>query len=55
MAHDQPGRPVARAGPRRPTLLSGTTSDVVSELLPAQSWLIDFGRHALRDLARPER
>ena len=37
------------------TLLSGTTSDVVSELLPAQSWLIDFGRHALRDLARPER
>jgi class 3 adenylate cyclase len=31
------------------TLLSGTTSDVVSELLPAQSWLIDFGRHALRD------
>jgi class 3 adenylate cyclase len=37
------------------TLLSGTTSDVVSELLPPQSWLIDFGRHALRDLARPER
>ena len=37
------------------TLLSGTTSDVVSELLPAQSWLIDFGRHALRDLSRPER
>ena len=37
------------------TLLSGTTSDLVRELLPEQSWLIDFGRYALRDLSRPER
>ena len=37
------------------TLLSGTTSDLVCELLPEHAWLIDFGRHALRDLSRPER
>ena len=37
------------------TLLSGTTSDLVCESLPEQAWLIDFGRHALRDLPRPER
>jgi class 3 adenylate cyclase len=36
------------------TLLSGTTSYLVCELLPDHAWLIDFGRHALRDLARPE-
>jgi class 3 adenylate cyclase len=37
------------------TLLSGTTSDLVCELLPEHARLIDFGRHALRDLSRPER
>ena len=37
------------------TLLSGTTSDLVGELLPEHAWLIDFGRHVLRDLPRPER
>ena len=37
------------------TLLSGTTSDLVRDLLPKQSWLKDFGRYALRDLSRPER
>jgi class 3 adenylate cyclase len=37
------------------TLLSGTTSDLICELLPGQAWLIDFGRHPLRDLSRPER
>jgi class 3 adenylate cyclase len=37
------------------TLLSGTTGDLVRELLPQQAWLIDFGRYALRDLSRPER
>ncbi len=43
-------------GARRPNrCCPGTTSDLVSELLPEQAWLIDFGRHALRDLSRPER
>ena len=37
------------------TVLSGTTSDLVRNLLPDQAWLVDFGRHALRDLPRPER
>jgi class 3 adenylate cyclase len=37
------------------TLLSGTTSDLVRELLPEHAWLIDFGPYALRDLSRPER
>jgi class 3 adenylate cyclase len=37
------------------TLLSGTTSDLVRELLPQQASLIDLGCHALRDLSRPER
>jgi class 3 adenylate cyclase len=37
------------------TLLSGTTSDLVRELLPEQAWLIDYGRCVLRDLPRPER
>ena len=37
------------------TVLSGTTNDLVCDLLPERAWLIDFGRHALRDLARPER
>ena len=37
------------------TLLSSATSDLVRELLPERAWLIDFGRHALRDITRPER
>jgi class 3 adenylate cyclase len=37
------------------TLLSGTTSDLVRELLPEHAWLIDFGHQALRDLSQPER
>jgi class 3 adenylate cyclase len=37
------------------TLLSGSTTDLVSELLPSQAWLIDLGCHRLRDLSRPER
>ena len=37
------------------TLLSGTTSDLVRDLLPKQAWLKNFGRYALRDLSRPER
>jgi class 3 adenylate cyclase len=37
------------------TLLSGTTSDVVRELLPEKAWLTDLGCCVLRDLSRPER
>jgi class 3 adenylate cyclase len=37
------------------TLLSGTTTDLACESLPEQAWLMDFGRHVLRDLPRPER
>ncbi len=37
------------------TLMSGTTSDVVRQSLPDQSWLTDFGRHPLRGLSLPER
>ena len=37
------------------TVLSGTTSDLVGSLLPDQAWLVDCGRHVLRDLPRPER
>jgi len=37
------------------TLLSGTTTDLVGESLPAHAWLTDFGRRTLRDLVRPER
>jgi class 3 adenylate cyclase len=37
------------------TLVSGTTSDLVRELLPEHAWLKDFGGFALRDLSRPER
>jgi class 3 adenylate cyclase len=37
------------------TVLSGPTSDLVRGSLPEQAWLIDFGRHALRDLPRLER
>lgn len=37
------------------TLLSGTTRDLVFGSLPERAWLIDLGRHALRDLSSPER
>ncbi|MEV3904919.1 LuxR family transcriptional regulator [Mycobacterium sp. NPDC050551] len=37
------------------TLLSGTTSDLVADLLPDGAWLFDLGTHPLRDLPRPER
>src|ERR1700754_1658399 len=37
------------------TVLSGITSDLVSDLLPDGPWLNDLGTHALRDLPRPER
>jgi class 3 adenylate cyclase len=37
------------------TLLSGTTRDLVAELLPVRTWLTDLGGYALRDLASPER
>jgi class 3 adenylate cyclase len=37
------------------TVLSGTTSDLVCNLLPEQTSLVDCGRHGLRDLPRPER
>ncbi|WP_285030912.1 LuxR family transcriptional regulator [Mycolicibacterium sp. lyk4-40-TYG-92] len=37
------------------TVLSGTTSDVVIDRLPADAFLIDLGVHTLRDLPRPER
>jgi class 3 adenylate cyclase len=37
------------------TLLSGTTSDLVRDLLPDRTWLKEFGRYQLRDLSRPER
>lgn len=37
------------------TVLSGTTSDLVSDQLPAGVWLTDLGTHPLRDLPRPER
>jgi predicted ATPase/DNA-binding CsgD family transcriptional regulator len=37
------------------TVLSGTTSDLVADLLPDGVWLNDMGTHPLRDLPRPER
>src|SRR6478735_4846933 len=37
------------------TVLSGTTSDLVVDRLPADTWLTDLGTHPLRDLPRPER
>jgi len=37
------------------TLLSGSTTELVRESLPEQTWLRDFGCLALRDLSRPER
>jgi len=37
------------------TVLSGTTSDLVCDRLPADAWLTDLGTHTVRDLPRPER
>jgi class 3 adenylate cyclase len=37
------------------TVLSGITSDVVVDRLPANAWPTDLGTHPLRDLPRPER
>ena len=37
------------------TVISGTTSDLVADLLCDGVWLSDLGMHRLRDLARPER
>jgi predicted ATPase/class 3 adenylate cyclase len=37
------------------TVLSGTTSDLVCERLPADAWLAELGTHPVRDLPRPER
>jgi predicted ATPase/class 3 adenylate cyclase/DNA-binding CsgD family transcriptional regulator len=37
------------------TVLSGTTSDLVADALPDDTWLTDLGTHLLRDLPRPER
>src|ERR1700749_3481649 len=37
------------------TLLSGTTEDLVSDRLPAGTWLSGLGMHELRGVPRPER
>src|SRR6267142_4493880 len=37
------------------TVLSGVTEQLVEDQLPADAWLTDLGRHALRDLPRPVR
>ncbi|WP_082459794.1 MULTISPECIES: LuxR C-terminal-related transcriptional regulator [unclassified Mycobacterium] len=37
------------------TVLSATTSDLIADALPAETWLLDMGTHPLRDLPRPER
>jgi predicted ATPase/class 3 adenylate cyclase len=37
------------------TVLSGTTADVVIDMLPDGTWLTDLGTQPLRDLPRPER
>lgn len=39
----------------RQTLLSGTTSDLVLDQLPADAWLIEIGIHPLTAQSRPER
>jgi hypothetical protein len=36
-------------------VLSGTTEDLVADVLPADAWLTDLGRHELRGVPRPER
>ena len=37
------------------TILSGTTTDLVCDRLPADGWLAELGTHPVRDLPRPER
>src|ERR1700756_919444 len=37
------------------TVLSGTTEDLVADVLPGDAWLTDLGRHELRGVPRPER
>jgi predicted ATPase/class 3 adenylate cyclase/DNA-binding CsgD family transcriptional regulator len=37
------------------TVLSGTTEDLVADVLPTDVWLTDLGRHELRGVPRPER
>nr|WP_090344856.1 LuxR family transcriptional regulator [Mycolicibacterium malmesburyense]CRL76677.1 regulatory protein LuxR [Mycolicibacterium malmesburyense] len=37
------------------TVLSGTTTDLVSDRLPIDAWLAELGTHPVRDLPRPER
>jgi predicted ATPase/class 3 adenylate cyclase/DNA-binding CsgD family transcriptional regulator len=37
------------------TVLSGTTEAIVTDSLPAGTWLTDLGTYQLRDLPRPER
>jgi predicted ATPase/class 3 adenylate cyclase/DNA-binding CsgD family transcriptional regulator len=37
------------------TVLSGTTEDLVVDVLPTDVWLTDLGRHELRGVPRPER
>jgi predicted ATPase/class 3 adenylate cyclase/DNA-binding CsgD family transcriptional regulator len=37
------------------TVLSGTTEDLVADVLPADAWLVDLGHHELRGVPRPER
>src|SRR6516165_6306929 len=37
------------------TVLSGTTEALVADVLPADAWLVDLGRHELRGVPRPER
>ena len=37
------------------TVLSGTTEDLVADVLPADAWLTDLGRHELRGVPHPER
>ncbi len=37
------------------TVLSGTTTDLIIDQLPADTWLRELGAHPLRDLPRPER
>ena len=37
------------------TVLSAATEEMVEDQLPDDAWLIDLGRHGLRDLPRPVR
>jgi predicted ATPase/class 3 adenylate cyclase/DNA-binding CsgD family transcriptional regulator len=37
------------------TVLSGTSEDLVADVLPADAWLTDLGLHELRGVPRPER